>query len=93
MTAACIDIRLTQERDGKHGLPGSTVFTEPEMDTIEALIPTFEGNTTRQKNPHTVGSLARAGWVVARLGAWNCDYKARTQHSYHQGQSDGRMVA
>ena len=64
--AACIDIQLTQERDGKHQLPGSTVFTEPEMDTIEALVPTLEGNTDRQKNPHPARSLARATWVVAR---------------------------
>jgi hypothetical protein len=73
--AACIDIQLTQERDGKHQLPGSTIFTEPEMDTVEALVPTLEGSTERQKNPHPVGSLARAGWVVARLGGWNCYYR------------------
>ena len=64
--AACIDIQLTQERDGKHRLPGSTVFSEPEMDTIEALVPTLEGNTDRQKNPHPARSLAWATWVVAR---------------------------
>jgi hypothetical protein len=73
--AACIDIQLTQERDGKHQLPGATVFTEAEMDTIEALVPTLEGKTDRQKNPHPVKSLARATWVVARLGGWNCYYK------------------
>ncbi len=73
--AACIDIQLTQERDGKHRLPGSTVFTEPEMDTIEALVPTLEGKTDRQTNPHPIRSLARATWVIARLGGWNCYYK------------------
>ena len=73
--AACIDIQLTQERDGKHQLPGAIVFTEAEMDTIEALVPTLEGKTDRQKNPHPVKSLARATWVVARLGGWNCYYK------------------
>jgi hypothetical protein len=73
--AACIDIQLTQERDGKHQLPGSTIFTEPELETAEALVPTLEGSTERQKNPHPVGSLARATWVVARLGGWNCYYR------------------
>jgi hypothetical protein len=73
--AACIDIQLTQERDGAHGLPASTVFTEPEIDTIEALSPTLEGDTQRQKNPHPSRSLARASWVIARLGGWNCYYK------------------
>jgi hypothetical protein len=49
--AACIDIQSTQKRDGKYQLPGATVFTELEMDTIEALVPTLEGSTDRQKNP------------------------------------------
>jgi hypothetical protein len=83
--AACIDIQLTQERDGKHQLPGSTVFTEPEMDTIEALVPTLEGSTERQKNPHPVGSLARASWVVARLGGWNCYYKPPGPITFRRG--------
>jgi hypothetical protein len=73
--AACIDIQLTQERDGKHQLPALTVFTEPEIETIEALVPTLEGKTDRQKNPHPSRSLARASWVIARLGGWNCYYK------------------
>ena len=73
--AACIDIQLTQERDGKHQLPALTVFTEPEIDTIEALVPGLQGSTDRQKNPHRVRSLARASWVIARLGGWNCYYK------------------
>jgi hypothetical protein len=83
--AACIDIQLTQERDGKHQLPGSTVFTEPEMDTIEALVPTLEGSTERQRNPHPVGSLARASWVVARLGGWNCYYRPPGPITFRRG--------
>ena len=73
--AACIDIQLVQERDGIHGLPASNAFSEPEIDTIEALSPTLEGRTERQKNPHPPRSLARASWVMARLGGWNCYYK------------------
>jgi hypothetical protein len=84
--AACIDIQLTQERDGKHQLPGSTVFTEPEVDTIEALVPTLEGNTNRQKNPHPARSLAQATWVVARrLGGWNCYYKPPGPITFRRG--------
>jgi hypothetical protein len=83
--AACIDIQLTQERDGNHQLPGSTVFTEPEMDTIAALVPTLEGRTERQKNPYPVRSLARAGWVVARLGGWNCYYKPPGPITFRRG--------
>jgi hypothetical protein len=49
---AFITIQLTQERDGKHRLPATTVFSEPEMTSIEALVPSLEGKTERQKNPH-----------------------------------------
>jgi hypothetical protein len=73
--AACIDMQLVQERDGKDQLPASNVFTEPEIETLEALNPTLEGNTERQQNLHPVAGLARAAWVIARLGGWNCYYK------------------
>src|SRR5476651_2541427 len=69
--AACIDIQLVQERDGKHQLPASTVFAEPENETLEALVPTLEGNTDRQKNPPPARNLARGNLVIARLGGWN----------------------
>jgi hypothetical protein len=75
MKAACIDIQLVQERDGTYGLPASIAFSETQIDTIEALSPTLEGNTDRQKNPHPCRSLARASWVMARLGGWNCYYR------------------
>jgi hypothetical protein len=73
--AACIDMQLVQERDGKDQLPASNVFTEPEIETLEALNPTLEGNTERQQNLHPVASLARAAWTIAQLGGWNCYYK------------------
>jgi hypothetical protein len=83
--AACIDIQLVQERDGKHQLPASTVFAEPEIETLEALIPTLEGETERQQNPHPPRSLARAGWVIARLGGWNCYYKPPGPITFRRG--------
>jgi Transposase DDE domain len=73
--AACIDMQLVQERDGKDQLPASNVFTEPEIETLEALCPTLEGKTVRQQNLHPVASLAWAAWIIARLGGWNCYYK------------------
>jgi Transposase DDE domain len=94
--AACIDMQLVQERDGANGLPASIAFSEPEIDTIEALSPTLEGTTDRQKNPHPLRSLARASWVMARLGGWNCYYKPpgpitmrrgmERFHSIHRGR-------
>jgi hypothetical protein len=73
--AACIDMQLVQQRDGKDQLPASVIFTEPEIETLEALSPTLEGKTERQKNLHPVASLAWAAWIIARLGGWNCYYK------------------
>ena len=96
--AACVDIQLTQERDGKHGLPASTLFTEAEIETIEALVPTLEGKTDRQRNPHPAKGLARASWVVARLGGWNCYYKPPGPIVFRRGMEQfyawhhGRMV-
>jgi hypothetical protein len=73
--AACLTMQLVQERDGAHGRPASDVFDAEEMATIEALVPTLEGSTARQRNPHPRASLAWASWVMARLGGWNCYYK------------------
>jgi hypothetical protein len=74
-TAACIDMQLVQERDGKDQLPASIIFTEPEIETLEALSPTLEGKTERQQDLHPVASLAWAAWIIARLGGWNRYYK------------------
>jgi len=83
--AACIDIQLVQERDGEHQLPATSVFTEAEIETLEALVPTLEGKTDRQKNPHPPDSLARAGWVIARLGGWNYYYKPPGPITFRRG--------
>ena len=83
--AACIDIQLTQERDGAHALPASIVFSDEEIETIEALVPQLEGKTVRQQNPHPRQSLARAGWVIARLGGWNCYYKPPGPITFRRG--------
>ena len=41
----------------------------------EAIGPTLEGKTARQKNHHPLRSLAWLAWIMARLGGWNCYYK------------------
>jgi hypothetical protein len=90
--AACIDIQLVQERDGKHQLPASTVFAEPEIETLEALVPTLEGKTERQRNPHPARSLARASWVIARLGGWNCYYKPPGPITFRRGMEQFHAI-
>jgi hypothetical protein len=91
-------MQLVQERDGAHGLSIATVFDEAEAATIEALNPTLEGKTARQQNPHKPGSLARACWVVARLGGWNCYGHPPGPITFHRGMErfkaihQGRML-
>jgi hypothetical protein len=70
--AATITVQLVQERDGRDGLPATTAFTKPEIQTLAALGPTLEGKTQRQQNPHLPKSLAWAAWIIARLGGWDC---------------------
>jgi hypothetical protein len=72
--AACIDMQLVQERDGKHRSDATVVFTQPEIATLATLNPTLEGRTLAQRNPHPPRGLAWAAWVIARLGGWNCYY-------------------
>ena len=50
--AACVDIQLTQGRDGTDHMPASNAFTESQIDTLAALGPTLEGSTERQQNHH-----------------------------------------
>jgi Transposase DDE domain len=83
--AACIDIQLTQSRDGVDQMPASTVFAEPEIDTLAALAPTLEGKTQRQQNNHDPRSLAWAAWIIARLGGWNCYYKPPGPITFRRG--------
>lgn len=83
--AACLDIQLTQERDGKHQLPASTVFTEAETQTLAALGPTLEGKVPRQRNPYPLFSLAWAAWIIARLGGWNGYYKPPGPITFRRG--------
>ena len=90
--AACIDIQLVQERDGKHQLPAANLFTEAEIETLEALVPTLEGKTERQRNPHPAASLARAGWVIARLGGWNCYYKPPGPITFRRGMEQFHAI-
>ena len=92
--AAASHFRLTPEEltDFQTLIPGM-------FETLEALVPTLEGKTERQKNRHPARSLARACWVVARLGGWNCYYKPPGPITMHRGMQrfhaihEGRMLA
>ena len=69
--AACTIMQLVQARDGRSSQNARTVFSQAEIDALEALVPQLEGATPAQKNPHPSRSLAWAAWVIAKLGGWD----------------------
>jgi hypothetical protein len=69
--AACTIMQLVQARDGTSGQDVRIAFTPHEIETLCALVPTLEGKTPLQKNPHPPQSLAWAAWVIAKLGGWD----------------------
>jgi hypothetical protein len=74
LAAACRTIQLVDARDGSPR-PASDVIDPALLPVAEAIGPTLEGKTERQKNPHPPHSLAWLAWMIARLGGWNCYYK------------------
>jgi len=74
VVAAARTIQLVDARDGSRR-PASDVVDQDVIVAAEAIGPTLEGNTARQRNPYETGSLAWLAWIIARLGGWNCYYK------------------
>jgi hypothetical protein len=69
--AAAIVIQLVQARNGPDSLPACFAFSAQEIEVIEALNKSLQGKTQLQKNPHPPNTLARAAWVIAKLGGWS----------------------
>jgi hypothetical protein len=84
LIAAARNIQLVDARDGSPR-PASDVANEEQVAAAEAIGPTLEGNTERQKNPHPPRSLAWLSWIVARLGGWNYYYKPPGPKTMHIG--------
>jgi hypothetical protein len=74
LAAACRTIQLVDARDGGPR-PATDVIDPALLPVAEAIGPTLEGQTERQKNRHPLHSLAWLSWIIARLGGWNCYYK------------------
>lgn len=68
--AAVRTMQLTLARDADSAVQAADVFDADEIKIVQKILPTLEGKTKKQKNPHRAGSLAQAAWVVARLGGW-----------------------
>ena len=63
-------MQLIAARDGRAQRCATDVFEAQELAVLEALQGQLEGNTDKQQNPHRVGELAWASWLIARLGGW-----------------------
>lgn len=62
-------MQLTLARTGKDQSI-KVVFNAKECDVLKAVLPTIEGKTAKQKNPHKSDRLSWASWIIARLGGW-----------------------
>lgn len=71
LIAATRVMQLVQGRDGATAQSLADAFAPQDEPLIEALVTRLQGKTDKLKNPHPVGSLARAAWVVGRLGGWS----------------------
>lgn len=69
--AACLTLQLVQARNGRSRQHIDVAFAPAEVQTLDALLPTLEGATAAQKNPHPRHSLAWAAWIIAKLGGWD----------------------
>lgn len=92
---AALDVlRLMLAERGDGSQPLSHVFDETEQACLSALGGQVEGRTAKQQNPHVAGTLAWAGWVVARLGGWK-GYQSQRRAgpiTYHRGLTRFRAL-
>jgi hypothetical protein len=92
LTAAARTIQLVDARDGS-SRPATDVADEEVIAAAEAIGPTLEGKTTRQKNPYEPRSLAWLSWIIARLGGWNCYYKPPGPKTMRNGWNELAAMA
>ena len=70
LNAALIIMQLVGDRDGEAGESGELVFSKKELGCLKEVGKSYEGKTTKQKNPFEEGTLAWAAWIIGRLGGW-----------------------
>lgn len=68
LNAALRIMQPVQDRDGKAGKHGSTVFSPKELIFLKVILKQYEGKTDKQKNPFQQNSPARAARIIAGTG-------------------------
>jgi hypothetical protein len=71
LIAAVRVMQLVRAREGTTEQRLTDAFQSQDQSLIETLVTKLEGKTQKQKNPHPPGTLARAAWVMGRLGGWS----------------------
>lgn len=71
LIAATVTMQLVLARSNAgRDQPASHAFDPEQIEVMQALQTRLQGRTTKQQNPHPAGTLAWAGWTIARLGGW-----------------------
>jgi hypothetical protein len=71
LRAAVVCMQLVHARGGADQRPATAAFQSEDVEVLEAIAPTVDGNTDRLRNPFPPQSLPWAAWIIARLGGWN----------------------
>jgi len=71
LAAATRTVQLVDARDGSNR-PATDGIDPQLLPAADAIGPTREGKTARQKALHPPRSLTWLAWIIARLGGWNC---------------------
>jgi DDE family transposase len=90
--AAVTVMQLVKARDGTTGQSLADAFEPADQPILEAVSTKLEGNTARQKNPHSKGSLAFASWVIGRLGGWTGYYGKPGPQVMRRGLDDFQRI-
>lgn len=77
MEASLLIAQLKAVRDTESEIQTNTIFTQPEIDCLEAINSDLMGTTEKQSNPFSQKSLSWASWIIARIGGWKGYYSQR----------------
>ena len=76
--AAVIILQMVQGREAAGEEPATLAFTPAEIDLLERIqAKRYPPRTRLQTNPHPPRCLAWATWIVARLGGWDANPRAK----------------
>jgi hypothetical protein len=92
-TIAAVTVKqLVQARDGNTDQLLSDAFDPDDQLILEAASAKLAGKTERQRNPHPMGHLAFAAWVIARLGGWTGYYGKPGPQVMRRGLHEFRAI-